>query len=217
MPAVSVRRSVQRDLVVCLDCGFRSRMLRRHLRIKHGLEVADYRARWKLSADHPPTAPSYSAHRSALAKQLGLAARRAKPTDPVGVGGASSGETSRAQAEPTSDDLTGGGAGTRAEAAGAQAASIGCGVAEVQRSGHPGNRRGKTRPSWAAFSPPSISCIRRLETVFAPRGDPPGSTAEERRPARLYDSGPAPLAGQVFERTIPARYRERADLVGVAA
>jgi hypothetical protein len=101
-----------------------------------------------------------------------FAARRAKLTEPVGVGGASIGETSRAQAEPTSDDLTGG--GTRAEAAGAQAASIGCGVAEVQRSGHPGNRRGKTRPSWAAFSPPSISCIRRLETVFAPRGDPPG-------------------------------------------
>src|SRR5580704_11912993 len=67
VPAVSVRRSVQRDLVVCLDCGFRSRMLRRHLRIKHGLEVADYRARWKLSADHPLTAPSYSEHRSALA------------------------------------------------------------------------------------------------------------------------------------------------------
>src|ERR1700730_2591583 len=36
------------------------------------------------------------------------AARRAKPTEPVGVGGVSIGETSRAQAEPTSDDLTGG-------------------------------------------------------------------------------------------------------------
>jgi predicted transcriptional regulator len=72
VPAVPVKRSVQRDYVVCLDCGFRSQMLRRHLRIKHGLDAAAYRARWKLSADHPLTAPSYSERRSALAKQLGL-------------------------------------------------------------------------------------------------------------------------------------------------
>jgi len=69
LPAVSVRRSVQRDYVVCLDCGFRGLTLRRHIRIAHGLEPAAYRARWKLSADHPLTAPSYSARRSTLAKQ----------------------------------------------------------------------------------------------------------------------------------------------------
>ncbi len=68
-PAVPVRRSVQQDYVICLDCGFRSKMLRRHIRIAHGLEPAAYRARWKLSADHPLTAPSYSARRSTLAKQ----------------------------------------------------------------------------------------------------------------------------------------------------
>jgi predicted transcriptional regulator len=72
VPAVPIKRSVQRDYVVCLDCGFRSQMLRRHLRMKHGLDAAAYRARWKLSADHPITAPSYSERRSALAKQLGL-------------------------------------------------------------------------------------------------------------------------------------------------
>src|ERR1700680_3508954 len=72
VPAVPVKRSVQRDYVVCLDCGFRSQMLRRHLRLKHGLDVADYRTRWKLSAAPPVTAPSYSEHRSALAKQVGL-------------------------------------------------------------------------------------------------------------------------------------------------
>jgi predicted transcriptional regulator len=85
VPAVSIRRSVQRDHVVCLECGFRSQMLRRHLRIKHGLEAATYRARWKLSADHPLTAPSYSARRSALAKQLGLGRppRQAELSPPV--------------------------------------------------------------------------------------------------------------------------------------
>jgi predicted transcriptional regulator len=40
----------------------------------HGLEHAAYLARRNL-ADHPITAPSYSAHRSAVAKQLGLGER----------------------------------------------------------------------------------------------------------------------------------------------
>ena len=71
-PAVPIRRSVQQDHVVCLECGFRAQTLRRHLRLRHGLDVAAYRARWKLSPDHPVTAPSYSERRSAMAKQLGL-------------------------------------------------------------------------------------------------------------------------------------------------
>jgi MucR family transcriptional regulator, transcriptional regulator of exopolysaccharide biosynthesis len=71
-PAVPIRRSVQQDHVVCLECGFRAQILRRHLRVQHGLEVAAYRARWKLSPDHPVTAPSYSERRSTMAKELGL-------------------------------------------------------------------------------------------------------------------------------------------------
>jgi predicted transcriptional regulator len=71
-PAVPIRRSVQPDYVVCLDCGFRGITLRRHLRVQHGLEVADYRARWRLSPDHAVTAPAYSARRSTMAKEIGL-------------------------------------------------------------------------------------------------------------------------------------------------
>jgi predicted transcriptional regulator len=71
-PAVPIRRSVQPDYVVCLECGVRSQTLRRHLRVQHGLEVAAYRARWKLPPDHPLTAPAYSARRSAMAKQIGF-------------------------------------------------------------------------------------------------------------------------------------------------
>ena len=71
-PAVPIRRSVQQDHVVCLECGFRGKTLRRHLRVRHGLDVAAYRARWKLSPDHPVTAPGYSEQRSAMARQLGL-------------------------------------------------------------------------------------------------------------------------------------------------
>lgn len=71
-PAVSVRRSVQRDSVVCLDCGWKGKMLRRHLTTRHGLSGDEYLKRWGLSNDHPLTAPNYSVQRSNLAKELGL-------------------------------------------------------------------------------------------------------------------------------------------------
>lgn len=72
IPAVSVRRSVQRDAVTCLDCGWKGKMLRRHLTTQHGLSGDEYLKRWNLAGDHPLTAPNYSAQRSSLAKELGL-------------------------------------------------------------------------------------------------------------------------------------------------
>jgi predicted transcriptional regulator len=75
-PAVPIRRSVQPNYVVCLECGFRGQMLRRHLRVAHGFEPAAYRTRWKLSADHPITAPVYAERRSTMAKQTGLGRTR---------------------------------------------------------------------------------------------------------------------------------------------
>jgi predicted transcriptional regulator len=74
-PAVPIRRSVQRDHVICLECGYRGQMLRRHLSVAHGLEPAEYRVRWKLSADHPITAPDYSERRSTMAKGIGFGRR----------------------------------------------------------------------------------------------------------------------------------------------
>jgi predicted transcriptional regulator len=71
-PAVPVRRSVQRDAVICLECGWKGKMLRRHLTTRHGLNGEQYLKRWNLSLDHPLTAPTYSAQRSSLAKELGL-------------------------------------------------------------------------------------------------------------------------------------------------
>jgi predicted transcriptional regulator len=81
-PAVPVRRSVQRDAVVCLDCGWKGKMLRRHLTTRHGLTGDEYLKRWGLPGDHPLTAPNYSVQRSNLAKELGL-----------GRGGRSSGDS----------------------------------------------------------------------------------------------------------------------------
>jgi predicted transcriptional regulator len=79
-PAVPIRRSVHRDFVVCLDCGWTGQMLKRHLSTAHGLSVEDYRARWNLPREHALTAPAYSERRSGLAKQLGLG-RRGRTSD----------------------------------------------------------------------------------------------------------------------------------------
>ncbi|HEX5318027.1 MAG TPA: MucR family transcriptional regulator [Stellaceae bacterium] len=72
IPAVPVRRSVQKDAVICLDCGWKGKMLRRHLTTRHRLSGEQYLQRWGLPSDHPLTAPMYSEQRSVLAKELGL-------------------------------------------------------------------------------------------------------------------------------------------------
>jgi predicted transcriptional regulator len=71
-PAVSVRRSVHHDYVVCLECGYRGKMLQRHISTRHALNRNEYLKRWGLRSDHPLTAPAYSERRSTLAKALGL-------------------------------------------------------------------------------------------------------------------------------------------------
>jgi predicted transcriptional regulator len=82
-PAVPIRRSVHRDYVVCIECGWRGQMLKRHLATGHGLTAEQYRVRWDLARDHPITAPSYSERRSGLAKQIGLGrGRRASRDEP---------------------------------------------------------------------------------------------------------------------------------------
>lgn len=77
-PAVSIRQSVRQGHVVCLECGRRGNVLRRHIKAAHALSPEQYRAKWQLSPDHPLTAPSYSEQRSAMAKRAGLG-RRAIP------------------------------------------------------------------------------------------------------------------------------------------
>ena len=72
IPAVSVRRSVHRYYVVCLDCGYRGKTLRRHINARHGLSREEYLKRWGLRSNHRLTAPAYSERRSTLAKALGL-------------------------------------------------------------------------------------------------------------------------------------------------
>jgi predicted transcriptional regulator len=58
-----------------MDCGYRAKVLKRHLTVAHGLTVDAYRARWNLPGDHVLVAPAYSERRSGLAKELGLGRR----------------------------------------------------------------------------------------------------------------------------------------------
>ncbi len=71
-PAVSIRASVKKDHIVCLDCGKKMKMLKRHLMTEHDLTIDDYKQRWNLSGDYPMVAPEYAETRRDLAKKIGL-------------------------------------------------------------------------------------------------------------------------------------------------
>ncbi|MGO4870761.1 MAG: MucR family transcriptional regulator [Roseiarcus sp.] len=74
-PAVSVRKSITPDYLICLDDGLKFKSLRRHLATL-GMTPEQYRAKWKLPADYPMVAANYAAHRSELAKKIGLGQSR---------------------------------------------------------------------------------------------------------------------------------------------
>src|SRR3712207_3628731 len=71
-PAVSVRKSVTPDAIICLEDGKKFKSLKRHLRTDHNLSPEEYRARWGLPRDYPMVAPNYAASRSEMAKRIGL-------------------------------------------------------------------------------------------------------------------------------------------------
>ena len=75
-PAVSVRRSVTPDYIVCLEDGRKLKMLKRHLATAYGMTPEEYREKWGLPADYPMVAPNYAKQRSSLAKKIGLGKRR---------------------------------------------------------------------------------------------------------------------------------------------
>jgi len=81
-PAVPVRQSVRHDYVVCLDCGYRGKLLLRHISKQHGLSRADYLKRWGLRNEHPLTAPDHSQQRLMMAKERGFG-RKAKVVPPA--------------------------------------------------------------------------------------------------------------------------------------
>ena len=88
-PAVSVRRSVRPDHLVCLICGKRQKLLKRHLAVEHELTPNQYRDSFGLKPEYPMAAPNYAQQRRELAVKIGLghpkrARRRTKGADAPG-------------------------------------------------------------------------------------------------------------------------------------
>ncbi len=78
-PAVTVKKSVTPEYIVCLEDGKRLKMLKRHLRTTYNMTPDEYRAKWGLAPDYPMVAPNYAKQRSAFAKKIGLG-RKARST-----------------------------------------------------------------------------------------------------------------------------------------
>ena len=74
-PAVSVKKSIQPDYLVCLEDGKKLKMLKRHLKTAYNMSPETYRERWGLPPDYPMVAPNYARQRSRLAKEIGLGTR----------------------------------------------------------------------------------------------------------------------------------------------
>ena len=77
-PAVSLKKSVNPDYLVCLEDGKRFKSLKRHLRTQYNMTPEQYRDKWGLPPDYPMVAPNYAVARSQLAKKMGLGQQRPK-------------------------------------------------------------------------------------------------------------------------------------------
>ena len=71
-PAVSIKKSITDDYLICLEDGRRFKSLKRHLRTKYDLTPEAYREKWGLPKSYPMVSPAYAAARSVMAKAIGL-------------------------------------------------------------------------------------------------------------------------------------------------
>lgn len=71
-PAISVKKSVTPDYIICLEDGKKFKSLKRHLRTRYSMSPDEYRSKWGLPHDYPMVAPNYAKERSNLAKRMGL-------------------------------------------------------------------------------------------------------------------------------------------------
>ena len=75
-PAVSIRKSLGHDYLICLEDGQKFKSLKRHLKSHYDLSPEEYRKKWGLPSDYPMVAPAYAERRSKLAKEMGLGQKR---------------------------------------------------------------------------------------------------------------------------------------------
>lgn len=79
-PAVSIKKSVTDEHIICLEDGRKLKMLKRHLATAYSMTPEEYRARWGLPHDYPMVAPAYARKRQELAKKIGLGRKPAAKT-----------------------------------------------------------------------------------------------------------------------------------------
>jgi predicted transcriptional regulator len=77
-PAISLKKSITPEYLICLEDGKKFKSLKRHIRTHYNLSPEEYREKWGLPHDYPMVAPNYAEARSALAKKMGLGTRREK-------------------------------------------------------------------------------------------------------------------------------------------
>lgn len=79
VPFVPVKNSVKPSYIVCLNCGEKLKMLKRHLNTHHGLTLQEYSSQWELPKNYPSVAPEYADRRRQLALSIGLGKGRRGP------------------------------------------------------------------------------------------------------------------------------------------
>ena len=75
-PAVSAKKSLHNDYLICLEDGKKFKSLKRHIRTHYDLSPEEYREKWGLSHDYPMVAPAYAEARSRLAREMGLGRKK---------------------------------------------------------------------------------------------------------------------------------------------
>ncbi|HZG08697.1 MAG TPA: MucR family transcriptional regulator [Allosphingosinicella sp.] len=86
-PVVSVRSSIKPEYIVCMECGAKQRMLKRHLMTAHGMTPDQYRGDYGLPREYPMVAPNYSEQRRSLAHAIGLGRKRTPDGELSDAGG----------------------------------------------------------------------------------------------------------------------------------
>jgi predicted transcriptional regulator len=77
-PAVTIKKSITPDYIICLEDGKKLKMLKRHIKTRYNLSPEEYREKWGLPLDYPMVAPNYASQRSELAKKIGLGTKRSR-------------------------------------------------------------------------------------------------------------------------------------------
>jgi predicted transcriptional regulator len=139
-PVVSVRASIKPDFLVCMECGGKHKMLKRHLMNAHNMTPDQYRTDYGLPREYPMVAPNYSEQRRTLAHSIGLGRRRGPAAEGSSGGGGDAGAAAGGEGGGDAAEASGGGRGRGRKAAGASGGGSG------SAAGGSGNgRRRKTR------------------------------------------------------------------------